>query len=50
MLVDAVIIVILLFWPPKGPGDTDMREYSCFAFHQTWDCLGGLEVTEAPEE
>ena len=26
-----------------------MRDCFCFAFHQTWGCLEGLEVTQAPE-
>lgn len=52
MLVDFVIVV-LLFWPPKGHPDTDftdLRECFCFAYSQTWGCLEPLEVTQALEK
>ena len=52
MLVDFVIVV-LLFWPPKGHPDTDftdLRECFGFAYCQTWGCLEPLDVTRALEK
>lgn len=50
MLLDGVIVVIVLFWKPKGPWDTGHKGLLLFCLPPNLGCLEDRVVTQASEE